>query len=127
MNYAPNWSTISRRTRNMTANRCANCWHRQATETHHMMYIDLLGAIAGREIPGWHVVPLCQTCHDCKHRRPGSAHHKSVWRYGDRQLDNHNTLLYRLVLRAKFWVLWWWIRFWYVGVLAIALLAIGTS
>ena len=72
--YAPNWGEISRLARSLTRDRCVLC-QGEAEETHHALYEDRHGAIAGREIPGVHVFPLCASCH----QGDGGAHATSHW------------------------------------------------
>lgn len=42
---------------------CACCCAAQSKEVHHLRYKDEHGAIAGREVPGVDVVPVCLDCH----------------------------------------------------------------
>ncbi|NJR69498.1 MAG: hypothetical protein HC771_13155 [Synechococcales cyanobacterium CRU_2_2] len=65
--YAHNWSAVSRRARRICPV-CCWCQRAAAVETHHAMYWDEKGAIAGREIPGVHVFPVCEECHTVLHR-----------------------------------------------------------
>lgn len=64
--YAEGWSEISALAKEATGHRCVLC-DRKAVETHHALYADGKGAIAGREIPGVHVFPLCGDCHKEAH------------------------------------------------------------
>lgn len=66
--YAANWQSIAHQARKATKNRCCNCLIREVDEVHHAYYQDEEGAIAGREVPGVSVFPLCNPCHDRMHR-----------------------------------------------------------
>ena len=98
--YAPNWPDISRLARRLTGDRCILCGD-GATETHHALYGDDQGAIAGREIPGVHVFPLCANCH----QGDGGAHAPINWYrdMGDPVRGNHQAPAYYRKLRAG-WV-----------------------
>lgn len=87
--YARNWKEISQFTRQLTHHRCVLCGQR-STLTHHALYRDKQGAIAGREIPGIHIFPLCDRCHS---KNYGCAHHCFNWRKDPNypELGNKNT------------------------------------
>lgn len=48
---------------------CCHCMARASQEVHHVRYSDEHGAIAGREIPGEDIFPLCQQCHGLHHTK----------------------------------------------------------
>lgn len=79
------WSEISVEARRATNHKCCWCITGTATATHHAMYVDEQGAIAGRENPGMHVFPVCDDCH-----RP-ILHTSNYWIYGDSHFLNRNT------------------------------------
>lgn len=95
--YANNWAEISRQAKQMTDGKCCLC-SELATETHHVLYKDKEGAIAGREIPGVHVFPLCDKHHSSE---LGGAHHRSNWRKDKLhpELGNKNSPSFYLRLR----------------------------
>lgn len=99
--YSDNWLSISHRTRRLTKGKCCfpGC-QEKASETHHAVYWDNEGAIAGREIPGVHVFPLCNYHHATDHRE--GAHHSNNWHKDSRNpvLKNRNTPQYYLKLRT---------------------------
>ncbi len=98
--YAANWPDISRFTRELADHACLLC-DAPAEETHHALYRDRSGAIAGREIPGVHVFPLCRQCH----QSDGGAHDSANW-YGDFKNPaegNHQSPSYYQKLR-KAWI-----------------------
>jgi len=93
--YAENWGTISRFTKDTIGGTC--CYPgcpESSTETHHALYKDKEGAIAGREIPGIHVFPLCDQHHKL-------AHNRRHWRKDPYkpELGNKNTPSFYLLLR----------------------------
>ena len=98
--YAANWPEISRTARLMAGDRCLLCPN-LATEVHHALYADRRGAIAGREIPGVHVFPLCSACHQGE----GGAHDASHWYhdFADPVGGNHQAPAYYQKLRSS-WV-----------------------
>jgi len=69
--YADNWNDISLQAKLLTKYNCCfpGCSFK-CVETHHALYSDKLGIIAGREIPGVHVFPLCRRHHELAHARP---------------------------------------------------------
>jgi hypothetical protein len=79
--YADNWRKICAIAHQATGGICCCCLVAKSTNVHHLYYRDKRGAIAGREIAGKSVVPLCSACHDRSHR-------KDVWVY-----DRINPLL----------------------------------
>lgn len=88
--YSRYWHRISWAARAKTKHKCVLCGHK-ATQTHHAVYCDKEGrAIAGREIPGAEVFPLCDRCHEI-------AHDQKNWVRDNKNpvLGNRNT--------AKFW------------------------
>ena len=93
--YAANWTEISAQAKRMTNGSCCypNC-DNPATETHHVLYKDKQGAIAGREQPGVHVFGLCEEHHQL-------AHSPRNWRkdYRCPELGNKNTPKFYLLLR----------------------------
>jgi hypothetical protein len=95
--YADNWREVSRKAKEMAGWKCVLC-EEKAVETHHALYKDKQGAIAGREIPGVHIFPLCESCHSHAHRRRN-------WRRNIRspELGNKNTPAYWRLLR-KGWL-----------------------
>lgn len=115
--YRGNWPSIAKRTRRMTFNRCIlNPLHRAAA-VHHLRYRDWFGAIAGRERPGWDVVPLCRKCHGIVHRR-------QLWYSApnDPRRNNRQRLAALWRLRLRFWG--WWLFFhggWLVLVVLMAI------
>jgi len=98
--YRGNWGKIARRTRRLVFDRCILNPLHPAAAVHHLRYRDWRGAIAGREIPGWDVVPLCRTCH-------GRVHRQALWFSAPRQPQLNNRqrwqVLWRLRLRFFFW------------------------
>ncbi len=66
--YAENWANISRQCRALSGGKCCypGC-QEKATESHHAVYRDKEGLIAGREIPGVHIFPLCDRHHKEAH------------------------------------------------------------
>lgn len=96
--YAPNWPETSRLTRTICPN-CILCGQ-PAEESHHVAYRDRQGLVAGREIPGVHVFPLCHTCH----MGEGGAHSTTNWHHeSNAERDNHQSPAYYRKLRAA-WV-----------------------
>lgn len=68
------WRSQAKLAKQLTRNRCCLCG-KKATEVHHAYYgVRLLCftlPIAGFEIPGWQVFPLCDRCHS---NSKGCAH-----------------------------------------------------
>jgi hypothetical protein len=90
--YAGNWSDISLQAKFLTGYRCVLC-SKKCVETHHALYADKLGSIAGREVPGVHIFPLC-----VKHHK--EAHLKKNWIHSPNPvLGNRNTVSFYLRLR----------------------------
>lgn len=100
MRYAQNWGEISKRCRQRVNYRCcySGCDER-AIETHHAAYSDERGAIAGREIGGIHVFPLCRIHHSRRHKE--GAHHRRNWKhdFDNPVLGSGNSEKYLLKLR----------------------------
>jgi hypothetical protein len=107
--YRGNWAGIAKRTRRLVFDRCIlNPIHRAAA-VHHLRYRDWRGPIAGREIPGWDVVPLCRSCH-------GIVHRKRLWYTAPVNPKANNRqrwpALWRLRLRFWGWFVvlrWGWL------------------
>lgn len=95
--YADNWRQKSRKTRKAAKDCCVACFKCKATQTHHLRYHDYLGAIYGREIPGWDIVPVCRRCHT-------RLHHPSRYRYYQKRDHNHQRWAIALRLSFKFWL-----------------------
>ena len=92
--YAENWHQISKRARRLTGGKCILC-RKGATSVHHAVYRTKEGkSIAGQEIPGVHVFPLCDRCHKI-------AHSPQNWEWDRRSpaLGNRNTPKFYLELR----------------------------
>ncbi|MBN3946754.1 MAG: hypothetical protein HWQ38_09755 [Nostoc sp. NMS7] len=93
--YADNWTEISRECKRLNNYKCcySGCCQK-STQTHHALYFDKLGSIAGREIAGVHIFPLCDQHHD-------EAHSKSNWvrSHSNPVLNNRNTTRFYLNLR----------------------------
>lgn len=120
--YASNWKRTCDRTRKIF-NRCTLNPLHKAECIHHLQYRRsipriVLGwlcghkfnrSVAGWEIPGWDVVPLCKRCHGGRTRRRGSVHSSSNWHSYDNQYRNHQKFLLKWKLRCLFWLwaLWW--------------------
>lgn len=83
--YAENWRKASYEAKKLTNFKCVLCAS-NCTETHHALYRDKRGMIAGREIPGVHIFPLCDRCHSV-------AHSSKNWRRDPvcPELGNRNT------------------------------------
>jgi hypothetical protein len=90
--YADNWTDISFQAKFLTGYKCVLC-HIKCFETHHALYADKLGSIAGREIPGVHVFPLCARHHKEAHSRKNWIHSSNP------VLGNRNTVSFYLRLR----------------------------
>lgn len=106
--YRGNWNGIATRTRRLTRDRCILNPIHKAEAVHHLRYRDGGGKIAGREKPGWDVVPVCRRCH-------GRLHRQQFWYSAKRNpaLNNRQRwlVLWRLRLRFWFWATllngWW--------------------
>jgi len=100
----------------MTFDRCIlNPLHRAAA-VHHLRYRDWFGAIAGRERPGWDVVPLCRKCH-------GIVHRQQLWYSALKDPKRNNRQRWPVLwrLRLRFWGWWFVLRWgWLVLLVAIA-------
>ncbi|MFO8040046.1 MAG: hypothetical protein R6U67_11430 [Sodalinema sp.] len=114
--YRGNWHTIATRTRRFSRNRCIlNPFHK-AEAVHHLRYRDIRGKIAGREVPGWDVVPLCRRCHGRVHRK---QHWYSAKRHPALNNRQHWGVLWRL--RLRFWLWAGVLNLWWVPALTVAL------
>ncbi|MBP0004244.1 MAG: hypothetical protein J7642_11100 [Cyanobacteria bacterium SBC] len=113
--YAGGWPTIAAKTRQLALDRCIlNPFHK-AEAVHHLRYRDIRGKIAGREIPGWDVVPLCRRCH-------GIVHRQQYWYRDKRNPASNNRQRWFVLwgLRLRFWA---WVvvsRIWWIVVLGLA-------
>lgn len=96
LRYAPNWNEIRRKALAATDGKCVLC-DRDAKEVHHAMYADSRGAIAGSEVPGVHIFPLCKYHHK-------QAHSSRNWRFdsGNPLFGNRNTDKFLLRLRSEY-------------------------
>lgn len=120
--YYSNWQEIRARTFRRLE-RCTLCFTNSAEEVHYLYYqksiipwiIDWFlfrgfkRTIAGRETPGWSIVPLCKECHGGKTRHFGSVHHNEHWVSFPNQFRNYQRFGMRWRLRIQFWLfsLWW--------------------
>lgn len=94
--YASNWSQISYDCKRLAKFKCRLCSAR-ATETHHALYFDKAGAIAGREIPFVHIFPLCDRHHEEAHKPENWIKHHT-----NPILKNRNTSgFYQKLLNTK--------------------------
>ena len=66
------WKQICAIAHRSTKGTCCYCLCRPSVEVHHIRYQDSYGAIAGRELPGLDVFPVCQDCH-------GDLHSSQHW------------------------------------------------
>jgi hypothetical protein len=98
--YADNWRQVTRFAHSLTHGRCTLCMIRKSTEVHHCYYKAGDRALAGGEVPGRDVFPMCEGCH-------AIAHHPKNWIKDkqDPKLGNHNTETFTNKLRANFKVL----------------------
>lgn len=110
--YADNWHQVRAQAKELTHNRCCLCF-RKAKEVHHCRYRDRRGAIAGREVPGIDVFPLCASHHK-------QAHHPKNWVRDRRNpvLGHHNTEVFARKLKRGFW-LWRMSEYWWLVVLML--------
>ena len=90
--YDRSWHTKSLLTKKLTNRKCVLC-DCESTETHHAVYQDYLGSISGREEPGVHIFPLCQTCHI-------EAHSKENWEQSKGERWGKNTIEFIKRLKA---------------------------
>ena len=81
------WMGIKKLAHATTGKRCCCCLAECSEEIHHVRYSDEQGAIAGREVPGIDVFPICERCHD------SIAHAKEHWIRSSHRpdLNNRNT------------------------------------
>lgn len=84
LRYASNWPARSRSCRATTGHLCCLCRKRRATNAHHAMYRDILGRVAGREIAGIHIFPLCNRCHEKAHSRLNWIQNRQDFVWGNR-------------------------------------------
>lgn len=102
--YADNWSEISKKCKDATRGRCCfpGCT-KKANESHHAVYRDAQGAIAGRELPGIHVFAQCKVHHSRLNK--DGAHNRRNWIKGTKKehyLDARQTVEYYQKLRKGF-------------------------
>jgi hypothetical protein len=88
MRYGENWGILSKKCKDSLNGKCCypNCKN-NAKEAHHAVYQNEKGAIAGREIIGEHIFPLCMRHHVM-------AHNGRNWTFGKMpppKLDSCNT------------------------------------
>ena len=101
--YASNWQEISLETRKLTGFKCCfpGC-HDKATSTHHALYRDKDGPIAGREIPLVHCFGLCDYHHSDQDEN--CAHFPTNWYRGHElgaRLDARQRVnYYRLLIQG---------------------------
>lgn len=94
--YAQNYKAIVRLCHKSTNGVCCLCRSRRSEEAHHVCYSDRHGAIAGREVPGIHLFPLCERCHNTAHKKENWLREK-----GEKAiLGNRNTTAF--VEKLKF-------------------------
>ena len=88
--YADNWRKICAIAHQATGGMCCLCLVSRSEVVHHVRYRDKRGAIAGREVAGRDVFPVCGstnkpgTCHFRLHQPDAWIHAK-----GDALLGNH--------------------------------------
>jgi len=88
--YADNWRKICAIAHQATGGICCCCLVSRSEVVHHVRYRDKRGAIAGREVAGRDVFPVCGstnkpgTCHFRLHQSDAWIHAK-----GDALLGNH--------------------------------------
>lgn len=134
--YGKNWRQTCKVTLKLMPRCTCNPLHK-ASIVHHLHYKRSLlrrllevfilrnpfnASVSGLEIPGWDIIPVCANCHDNHYGRsldPRSVHYKKVW-IQKGGLNNHNTMLFKIEMRIKFWL---WvlllfpfriIRLWYI-------------
>ena len=66
--YVGNWKQIAKASHKAVKRTCCLCRKSKSQEAHHVRYRDWKGAIAGRELPGVDVFPVCLLCHERLHR-----------------------------------------------------------
>lgn len=121
--YHPNWPTKAKKTRRIQPWCANNPFHTHATIVHHLHYKRsllrrLLGifllhnpfdvSVAGYEIPGWDIVPVCEVCHENYYGRsmnPSSLHNTRLW-VQKGGLNNHQVWWKAYHLRFNFFILW---------------------
>jgi hypothetical protein len=126
-----NWSSTAAKTKRLQPFCSNNPFHGRASTVHHLKYRRslfrrILGlfllhkpckSVAGREIPGYDVVTVCDHCHanNYGHGLHGrSLHHKSVWiKVKLNTLNNHQIWWKAWELRIKFWVIAIVLRLWH--------------
>ena len=96
--YAGDYKYTCAITHAATGGLCSWCLCRPSKEIHHVRYRDSLGAIAGREVPGIDVFPVCCVCHR------SACHSKLYWVHVPKQpeLNNHNTPEFVQLLTQRF-------------------------
>ncbi|MCC5898412.1 MAG: hypothetical protein JJU32_10910 [Phormidium sp. BM_Day4_Bin.17] len=116
--YQGNWHNIAARTRRFSRNRCILNPLHKAEAVHHLRYRDMRGKIAGREVPGWDVVPLCRRCH-------GRVHRQDYWHSAKRHPAVNNRQYFAVLwrLRLRFWLWAGLLNLWWIPALSLALAA----
>lgn len=68
--YSENWSRIAQIAVKTVNNHCCLCLQRHHyLEVHHAVYCDKISPkIAGKELVGVHIFPLCKPCHHIAHK-----------------------------------------------------------
>jgi hypothetical protein len=118
--YAGNWRNTCRKTLNLMPRCTCNPLHK-ASVVHHLhnrrslvrrllgifvLHNPLHASVSGYEIPGWDIIPVCDSCHDNNYGRslnPRSVHYTKVW-IQKGGLNNHNTLFFKTKMRLMFWL-----------------------
>jgi len=89
--YSPQWGRIQKAAMAATDRKCCLC-NREAVLVHHARYSDWRGAIAGRELTGVDIFPVCKNC-------DRQCHSKENWvvpfAKRDRVLGSRNTDRFR--------------------------------
>jgi len=96
--YSDSWMALTAKARAKVKNHCCLCFKKTGRlECHHVVYSNKKGAIAGSEMVGVHVFPLCKPCHKI-------AHNKKNWIYDntDPVLKNRNTVEFYRTLRKNY-------------------------
>lgn len=101
--YAENWRQTSKNCKDSTNGICCypGCYE-SAVESHHALYFDKLGAVAGREVSGVHIFPGCAEHVSMKCcSLPDNAHNWRNWIRPKKNpvLGNRNTAIYYKKLR----------------------------